>query len=276
MSRQENVEIEACLAVVGDARAAVFERVIAASNSAGLQLGAWERRELHDRYFDLEGGLLAQASSALRWRTCTSRASSRDFLTLKGPAQGSDPLQIVRAEYEAEWSDAGLRSIIAHLPELGCDAIAIPPGSSAAPERALQALGFQLIQARTTTRLLAASSDDEGPAVELALDHVLYDLPGRQIQHRELEVEALRGGVGHRVTTVAQHFLARFPDDLRPWRWSKTALARALEVLHERGELADVLDGEELTRAGYDSVERVLEDLPPGASSPCGGPNGAN
>ena len=261
MPSSRPVEIEACLAAVGDSRAALFESLQREERLGGLWRGELTRLLLADRYFDLADGQLARARAAVRLRRVDSDAGPAECLiTLKGPALDRGVSSVRRFELESQWSPDALEAVFAGLDGLGIrlESPHVAPADRTDPERALAAAGFVAIQSRRTTRLAAELREGSTRVADLVFDEVRYTIGRRTIVHREIEIEARGESGAERVEAIAAELAARHPGDLRPWPWSKVALGRALEELEERGELDALLAGDELSPEGYLAVEARL------------------
>lgn len=265
MAFAQPVEVEACLAAVGGERESLFTTLQSGGMLCGLRIGELLRLELDDRYHDLAGGELARARAAVRVRRVESEAGPKCLITLKGPALDRGKASVRRLELESEWSPDALEAVLSGLGGLGIRIdqtrmLSASPVDRADPELALAAAGFVLIQRRCTTRLAAELFEGRAPVAELAFDQVRYEIGGRPVLHREIEIEALDEEGATRVETIAGGLAALHPGVLRPWPWSKVALGRALEELAEAGQLDALLEGEELSSEGYRRIGTRLAE----------------
>ncbi|MCB9916001.1 MAG: CYTH domain-containing protein [Planctomycetes bacterium] len=244
-------ELEACLAVVGPARAATCAALRALRSLAGRASAPSSARELEDAYYDTADGRLAAADMAVRLRSERAGGATRRLVTWKGPCEAQGATGVARAELEGP-ADA------AHLARVA-EAAGLALAASDAPEDALAAAGLAVVQARRTERWAAPLVGADGATrAELALDLVEYRLGARVVRHAELELEARGATTLDELEHLAAALAAAHPGRLRAWPWSKTALGRALERLQEAGELDDRVAGDELSDAGYDAVEAAL------------------
>jgi len=257
------IEIEAKLVVVGPGRQALLDALARRDHLAGLALEEPQRLEIVDEYYDLRGAPLAARDAALRLRRVHANGPERVLLTLKGPARAAEGLEVARDELEADWSPAALERVRETLATWGlalpASDVDLPPEAAAA----LAALGLAPVQLRAAERRSARLLRAGVAVAELCLDRVTYRPGTRDVVHRELEIEALPPSGAAEVSRIAAELLTEQPSALRAWRVSKTALGRALDELEARGELAALLDGEELSEAGYDELRDRLPSTRP-------------
>ncbi len=249
MSEPSSTETEARLVVIGSARGAVFESIKQLKLVLDVRIGDFKQLGLRDEYFDDAQGSLVQQDCALRLREVTEGASKRTLLTFKGPAQITGENCVERMELEAPWSLEFLGKVREHLKarDIHWEGAAI----GADPLQVLGALGLRSIQVRENQRQTANMGLDGNPLAELCLDAVSYTAGEFVIEHREVEIEAHGATSAQELLTLAVDFEERFPGELLPWPWSKTAVGRGLERMERRAELAAHLKGRELDADGY-------------------------
>ncbi len=253
-------ELEACLLVLGTQRAQWCSALESNASLGSLTSGKLERRELCDTYFDSAAqGQLKAAEMALRLRRQTVGGVTSELLTWKGKGQRKGASGVERAELEAPATRGFLQQLFAVLRDAGIEAPEAVESDSTRPEDWLLSAGFQPVQSRSTERSAVLLVDAKGEArCELAIDRVTYLIARRRVVHYELELEAVGEAQLVEVEGLANELISQHRDLLRPWPWSKTALARALEQLEERGELAALLVGDTLNPEGYDAIETRL------------------
>jgi inorganic triphosphatase YgiF len=249
MSDPSTTETEARLVVVGPARAAVFESIKMLELILDVRVGAFEQLALRDEYFDDAAGSLVKLDCALRLREATKNGEPQTLLTFKGPAQTTGESCVERMELEEPWSPEFLNTV---LDELSSRGVEFDRGAAGAePRKTLLAIGLQSIQVRENKRQTANLGLERSPLAELCLDSVSYTAGEYTIDHREVEIEARGQTSAQELLTLAGDFEERFPGELLPWPWSKTAVGRGLERMERRDELAPLLSGRELTADGY-------------------------
>ncbi|MFT7486203.1 MAG: inorganic triphosphatase YgiF [Candidatus Paceibacteria bacterium] len=252
-----HMEIEARLALVGEQDRELFAQIRASEEVAGLRHGSFVVLDLSDMYFDGALAPLAAMDCALRLRRQTRAGEERLQLAFKGPAQSGDSHCVARFELEAAWSTDFLGEVLAELRERGLN-LGEQPASGSALE-CLRKLGLTPVQERNTRREAATLFNASGDVAELTLDQVSYSLPEQRVLHREIEIEAREGTTAAEILALAQVLEADAEGELLPWRWSKTALGRALEEVQAEGVLSSLVEGERLTRSGYQHLAEHLK-----------------
>ena len=257
MTGSSHVEIEARLLVCGPRRAELFERIERNTEVGGLRVAPFERVQIEDMYFDADAGTLAAIDCALRIRRQQRGGRESTLLTFKGRATSGASHCVERLELEAPFSSRILADVMEELRARGVSlADRVPQALDG--RAALEELGFSPLQLRRTNRALALLYNGDDPVAELTLDEVHYTLGDVCVLHREVELEACGTATAAQVLLLAEQLAGRYAADLTPWRWSKTALGRALESLQHAGHLEQLLEGEQLTAEGYARVERAL------------------
>lgn len=254
MTGAMSYEVEARRALVGASRAERLEALARLREVDGTTCTGFELREQVDRYHDLSDGRLAAGDRALRLR----EVGGERLLTYKGPAEVFGGAAVARVELELPWSPRALELVLEQLSAGGIELAAPVEGLPEEADAALAALGLVEVQRRATRRRAALLERDGEPVAELCLDEVRYRAGARQVVHREVEVES-RGATGpEELVALADALCAADGGAWLDWPWSKTALGVALDALEARGELAELLVGEELTDAGHARVDAWL------------------
>jgi len=93
----------------------------------------------------------------------------------------------------------------------------------------------------------------------VAIDAVTYRLPGAEVLHHEVEIEAGdRSGIDT-VETLVRGLISRFGRALRPWSHGKLVTGRAVEELMKLGVLRDAIDVHQcLMPSAYDLIDVFL------------------
>lgn len=253
-------EREASLAMVGPRPARTADRIAALRSLAGLRLEPLPDRVLRDVYLDRPDDALRAAGLALRLR---ESGEDPAMLALKGDARPLPGGGVDRLEAEASWGGQALGEVGELLEEAGVPGATLPEGTAQdEPVEQLRSAGWKVVQERTTrrrSRRLRPGPADEA-AGELAVDEVRFRPGGRQVLHREVEVEAR---ADDRLPGRALEALRdRFGDAVRPWDHSKLATGEALERLLA-GEDPDRWlrpDGG-LAAAAYDRLDELLAGI---------------
>ncbi len=230
-------EVEAALVVAAQAPYAVLDQIAARSSLGSFSLCPRPDRQIHDTYYDTPDSALGARCFSLRLR----RMNGAVRLTLKGAALAADAELKTRREMEAEWSAATLRAVSA---ELARHAIYLPlPPSLDDPSQSLAALGLRVIQERHTHRRPREVSRGAGAPLlaEMALDAVTFHLPGREVRHCEIEVEAAHGATPADIKEISRALQEAYPDCLQPWPFAKLTLGFALLRLQQDGCLDRLL-----------------------------------
>jgi inorganic triphosphatase YgiF len=233
-------EVEVALVVCSATPLAVRERLAGLGSLPGFGLVGRPALAIGDTYVDTRDRDLAARGIALRVRTVAGAA----FLTCKAEvrrtAAGAE-----RMELEGAWSRATLDRVLAELAARGVE-LPGPAGSGTRPLETLLGMGLEAVQDRATERLPRDVVPDGGgpgdPVAELAVDAVVYRLPGRQVRLHEVEVEAKGAGDLATVAAVAERLRERFGAALRPWPHGKLATGQAVAALAAAGHLDGLLD----------------------------------
>jgi inorganic triphosphatase YgiF len=236
-----STEREVTLIPTTAAAAVLLDAIASLTAIAGFHIRAGEPLNIHDIYFDRPDRSLQQARCALRLR----ETNSKHQLTFKGPSKPIGQGVLERAEVEGPWAGNVLAAAVEALTAQG---IYLAAGKDlfheSAPVWTLQQLGLEKIQERELfrqVRELFVSASPAAPAAEMALDRVVYRLPGRAAVHYEIEIESKSDDFPDAAARAAQALLEAYP--LRVWPLSKLATGwgfeRLLAALDCRGLVRD-------------------------------------
>ena len=234
------IEVEAALVICDANPQDVVERLAAMQHLGGYRLYPCPEKRIHDIYLDTPGNALAARMLSLRLREVNGIFK----LTLKGEAgQEASDLK-TRRELERDWADGALESIAAELASYGVHL----PVSESVPETkplaALLARGLNIIQERSTHRIVREVTRDPSPGAspvaELAIDAVLYHL-ARDIRHHEVEIELAAGEPPATARQLSASLQAAFPGRLRPWTRAKLTLGMWLRDLLQQGRMEGII-----------------------------------
>jgi inorganic triphosphatase YgiF len=251
-------EIETTLVICSPNPQAALTNIAGLTSIAGFGLGAPAWLLIQDFYLDTPEHELHAAKWALRVRYVREKA----WITVKGPStprQGS----LQRAEIEAEWSLQALHAVAEQLRGQGflsgADAMVFHPSR---PLQTLKSIGLVLVQDRETFRqareIFIHGQAPQKAAAELDLDSVIYHLPGHDIHHHEVEIEARSSDYADLVEAVAQGLTAILPRTLRRWHYSKLATGKAAQKLLFMLGPEGMVENGRLTPEAYDLMEALL------------------
>ena len=251
-----DAEVEATLAIVGPDAGDVADRIRHLRRLAGCAVDPDPPRRLRDVYFDRDGRL-RRAGLALRVRFPDA---GDPVLGLKGEARRLEGGGIERRERERRWGREAWSAIAEELERAGLTAPSPPPDEGEDPVGALRAAGYGVVQDRVTMRRPARLLLGGEAVAELALDAVHFPVGGRELVHREVEVEAgpadgRRDGL---LAATASELLDRFRPALRRWDHAKLATGWALEALFGEGDELPVRTTGGLSADVYDRLEAWL------------------
>ena len=257
--------MEATLALVGPDAETVADRIRHLRRLADCAVDPGPPRRLRDVYFD-RGGRLQAAGVALRLRFPDA---GDPVLGLKGGARRLEAGGIARRERERRWGEGAWPAIAEELERAGVTVPTPAPAEDEDPVEALRAVGYGVVQARVTLRRPARLLRDGDAVGELALDAVRFRVAGRELLHREVEVEAFEPGErgAALVGEAAAELLDRFGPALRRWDHAKLATGRALEALFGGGDELPVRAPGSLRADVYDRLEAWLAGDAEGADA---------
>ncbi len=242
--------------VVSETPEEVSRQIADLTGIAAYRLVPGETIAIHDIHFDTPERMLEASRLALRTREIAGGVR----LSFKGPSQRLPAGGVARIEIEAPWSMRALGGI---LDELEAGGVRVPGRfrgvAASSPREVMRLLGFEEIQDRETERMTrsAVEGDRDGPALaEVAIDSVLYHLPGVGVRHHEIEIEAKSQDGLSAAQNIAADLLNRFAPALLSWYGSKLAIGRAIERLRGDGVLDQLLGrNDNLIPAAYDRLE---------------------
>ncbi|MDR7544495.1 MAG: CYTH domain-containing protein [Armatimonadota bacterium] len=209
---------------------------------------------LRDLYFDTPEEALRAAHVTLRIRSVGGEL----WVALKGDEERLPGAGVRRLEIERPWPE-GAPEVAAELDARGLGGLRFShlPGAGD-PRASVRAVGLAVVQDRECQRAvrhLVESGDPGATAAEMAVDAVVYHLPGVDVRHYEVEFEARGPGGADAARRAAALLHDAFRPALRPGVGSKLAIGRALERLRRSGVLADLVGpGGVLSPAAYDRL----------------------
>ncbi len=218
-------EQEVTLIIASDHPEEVSRRIADLTRIGAYRLVPQETIAIHDIHFDTPERILEANRLALRIREIAGSIR----LSFKGPSQDLSEGGVARLEIEESWSMRALRDI---LDELEARGVRVPGRFQAidapSPREVMRFLGFVEIQDRETRRMTrdAVAGDRDGPVLtEVAIDLVLYHLPGARVRHYEIEIEAKAQDGLSAAQQIAAALLDGFKPALRSWSGSKLCSA---------------------------------------------------
>jgi inorganic triphosphatase YgiF len=247
-------EIEIALVIAADDPQAIAHQIENLTDLAWFRLVPLGTVLIHDIHLDTP----ARRLDARRWALRLREIDGVVWLTLKGPSTPQPDGGIARREIERVWSEEALEDVLQTLRAGGVGVPASVPGVAAgSPLDVMRGLGFIVAQDRHTHRVLRdiVETPDDPAVAELAIDAVAYHLPGCDVHHFEVEIEAKTEEGRPLLGAVAADLAGRFAPALRHRMSSKLALGMAIARLHEEDALASLLGaGTILTPAAYEIV----------------------
>ncbi|MFQ5704703.1 MAG: CYTH domain-containing protein [Gemmatimonadales bacterium] len=253
-------EIEVTLAVTAHDPEDVIHRLEELPSIGEYGLRPSGPLAIRDVYLDAEGGALREVGLGLRIRT----VGDRTLITLKGPKESVVGGATCRREFEAPWSMESLAVLLRRLEDAGVRAPG-EPSELMVHGLALDvmvALGLTPVHVRSTDRCpreVFRKAEPDVNLAELVIDSVAYEIQGRTVWHREVEIEVRPPGGISVMQHVAEELLAQWRPSLRRWNHGKRATGEAIEQLAECGRLEDLIGpGESLTPAAYDIMDEWI------------------
>jgi hypothetical protein len=249
-------EIESSLAVISEAPEDALREIERLDEIAGHSLAPVRPERIRDRYFDTPDGRLAERRIALRVRELNGRV----LVALKGPSEAGRWGVESRLELEQGWSEEAWTKVRAELLRRGIHVDAV--SGSSTPAEALGAAGLEVVQDRTAERRVRdvlPSGGGEARVAELALDTVTYHLPGRDVRHYEVEIEAKARHGSEAVAAVATALVDCYWPRLRPWRHGKLPTGRAVAALLGESRARDLVGRDGVLKPpAYDALAEAL------------------
>jgi inorganic triphosphatase YgiF len=259
-------EIEIALVIAADDPQAIASQIETLTDLARFRLVPRGTVMIHDIHLDTSAGWL----DARRWALRLREIDGSVWLTLKGPSSHRPDGGTTRREIERMWSEEALAEALQTLRAAGVGAPASVPGragvgvpgsvpgpAAGSPLDVMRRLGLVVVQDRHTHRALRDVVETPGDraVAELAIDVVTYHLPGRDVYHFEVEIEAKTQEGRPALGAIAADLARRFAPALRPRMGSKLTLGTAIARLHAEGALESLLGaGTILTPAAYEIV----------------------
>lgn len=248
-------EQEVTLIIVSETPEEVSRQIADLRRIAAYRLVPREPIAIHDLHFDTPERILEASRLALRIREIAGGIR----LSFKGPSQQLPAGGVARLEIEQPWS---MRVLGGVLDELEARGVRLPGRfqaiAASSPREVMRLLGFEEIQDRETERLtrsVVGGARDAPVLAEVAIDSVLYHLPGAEVRHHEIEIEAKSQDGLSAAPNIAADLLSRFAPALRSWYGSKLAIGRAIERLRHDGALDQLLGRNgNLIPAAYDRL----------------------
>lgn len=255
MVRGREREIEVALMACTPQAGAVADEVASLTEIAGYTLMPAPDRAIHDLYFDFDDGRLGDRGLGFRVRNL----DGHDLLTLKGPGRRTATGANDRLEVEGDWSLGVLGHALHLLAGFGIDVPHdIPPAGPTEPQRALERLGFIVVQDRHTRRRPRQVNRAGNVIAELVIDDVAYHFLRRDARFFQIEIEAASGGA-IAIAELTSALLHRWPDQLRRWPHSKIATGFALAALAGFGSITALTDSDGVLKPEvWDRLEERL------------------
>lgn len=238
--------------------------------SLAAQASSWwdwipsvDRQIIMDTYYDTPDRELRSMKFGLRIRVVGALA----LVTLKGPAVTGPSGTMEREELEGAPDEDFFSFLVSRIISLGVH-LNKNYKRDPDPHELLTNVGLVPIQRRTTTRVIRSLCHKNSlePAVELALDTVLYTIGNFDVTHREMEVEMMKGSSAHRYQKLVLSLVEAFLPVARVWMVDKLALGFWLEEYNNLGLLQGFIDGNgRLGEKAYELIEKEILEASPGA-----------
>ena len=262
MSLAKLTEIEVKLLITAQDPVVFLKGIARKSAVLNFQLIKHGRRHIRDIYLDTSAFKLKNQRLALRLR----KQNSQYFLTLKGKTKIRDWGGVERLEVELPWSASSLRKINKILTENNAPLnLTNNLTGIRNPLEYLPHSNLKIIQDRKTSRLIRAVILPHHPnniLAELALDTVSYQLAGQIILQAEIELEAKSAEGLEPVRQIREHFLQRYPQQLRSWTISKLSTGLMIEQLQQEGILKQFLSSHDyLLPQAYDYFTKKFTNI---------------
>jgi inorganic triphosphatase YgiF len=262
MSLAKLTEIEVKLLITAQDPVVFLKGIARKSAVLNFQLIKHGRRHIRDIYLDTSAFKLKNQRLALRLR----KQNSQYFLTLKGKTKIRDWGGVERLEVELPWSASSIQKMQKILRENHAVLnLTDDLKNLRDPLEYLKQAGLKVIQDRETHRLIRAVLHPEDPGnilVELALDTVTFRLKGLIILQAEIELEAKSAEGLEPVRQIREHFLQRYPQQLRSWTISKLSTGLMIEQLQQEGILKQFLSNQNyLLPQAYDYLTEKFTNV---------------
>lgn len=257
------IEIEATLAVCCQDPDGVLDAVYALTALGPYRLEPSGASVLEDTYYDTPEGLLARTACALR----TRRERGNTLVCVKKKERTTMGLLAEREETETPWCDRRFDAVARLLSEI-CPSRPLEEGlfDPTDPEATLARLGYFPVQSRQTVRRVLVARHGDAPPGEMTakvcLDRVTYRIMGRNLVHREIEVEAGGGTDAAHAVAIAGLLRKRLGGVLFPWPHNKLLTGFAFSELASCGLLRPETFERGLSRGDYELISRRLSASP--------------
>ncbi|MBI5249178.1 MAG: CYTH domain-containing protein [Desulfomonile tiedjei] len=250
------METELTLLICSHTPESVADQICKLTKISGYSLHLKRKLVIRDSYFDTPARVLKSYGWALRLR----ETEGSYLIAAKGPSRLANSGVVERLELEDTWSPEAFHRILKEIPCTGCNlAFDETLGEMTDPLRAIEGVGFILIQARETTRRIMDVSEParNERAAELAVDVVQFQFNNVTMIHYEVELESKSETGAEALRSVAGELQELFGSELRIWLHSKLATGWALERLLE--DQSFQVPRVNLGPAVYERIEAMLK-----------------
>ena len=252
-------ETELKLIICSDSPQSLYEEISRLTVIAGYDLSTQATLRLRDRYLDTNEG----AYSRKRWALRVRNSESDHFIAMKGPAVTNNYGALDRREIEGKWSRDMLNEIIRETLEIGIElSLSEEAFNKHDPLFTLKGMGLTIIQDRETIRHIRHIAGQKNePAVEMALDHVKYQVKELTVHHYEIELES-KSSLGEKlIPRLYEGLFSLYGNTLRKWMYDKLTLGWVLEKLLDLSDSSECINNCCLTSFAYDRIESMLSQL---------------
>ena len=254
-------EIESTLIIANDIsylNTDTIEKIIALEKVGHYPISQGPFLSITDSYFDGLSPSWQKSGFSLRIR----QSNLDTLITLKGPSQYLDNDITSKVEIERPWSPESLHEITDELKREDLQFKSAPSNvSSLDPHTALKMIGFRLIQTRLNDRRTKTILSPDGSSVvaEMAIDHVTYNNDTYPVKHNEIEIELKGSGNVSDLKNITDELTSLYPETLCPWRFGKLSTGMAIDYLHEKNKLEDLLfEDRSIKKTGYNALHEIL------------------
>lgn len=234
----------------------VLQRLGRLDSIPKFQLGAAQRKDIRDTYFDTPDRILLRKQANLRLR----QTDSTILVSAKSGSKADRSGVSMRMEIELPWSADAVASINRRL-DLKLPALTKIEGSGIGdPRQRLEAVGLQVLQERETRRDTREIIEGKNgsPIAELALDRVTYRFGKLEIPIFEIEVEAKSKTNSRTIKKIRKQIESINRNELLRWKHGKFVTGRAIERLLLTEELEDLVDKEGLKPSALKKIDKLI------------------
>ncbi len=260
------LETEAKLVIVSNSPASIILNLKSLNSIAEFPLGPCNEQYFQDLYFDLPDRSLYQRKWALRLR----RNGKMDRVAMKGPSIEVSDGSIKRPEIEMQSNHEAMKSIVAHMKDLGINIVSTLSKQSGNAEDSLKFLGLEVIQERDTRRIVRNIFDPETsePIAEMDIDQVSFIAGDKQLEHYEIEIESWAKPDCPVIENSLEFLKAELKDSVITWKLDKLSTVKLICDLFQEGRAPRDFSGKLLTVPIYEMVteQSVRRDRCAGAS----------